>query len=263
MKCAEVHPTLAAFVLGGLEPEEDTEIQRHLHSCSECQSELEELRKVKRALDAAPPPTPPPAYLKEEILSRIRTEQLPRSNKAGAAEESSPLEAQRRSQKTSRFNRFKELRIVLPSVAAAALVAVIIVGGFFGFLREETPVATIQLVPYSQETAWLKGYWGVAEIRPQPSGNQQVELKLNNFEEPKPKSYYELWFVSGGRRISAGSFTSVGKGETRVLLNAPSEAQDYPTLLISEEHIDERPTSGEKVVLKGEVPLTSNVRAQN
>jgi hypothetical protein len=38
-----------------------------------------------------------------------------------------------------------------------------------------------------------------------------------------------------------------------VLLNAPPEAQDYPTLLITDEHIDERPASGEEVTLKGEV----------
>ena len=254
MKCAEIHPNLAAFVLGGLETEEAAEIWQHLDSCPGCQSELQELRKVNRALDAAPPPAAPPAYLKREILSRVGAEQLPASNKAGRAEKSSSLEGQRRSHRTSRFNRFKELRIVLPSTAAAALVAMIALGVFFGFLREETPVATIQLIPTPQEAVGLKGYWGVAEIRPQPSGNQQVELKLNNFEEPKPNSYYELWFVSGDRRISAGSFTSVGEGETRVLLNVAPEARNSRTLLITEEHVDERPASGEEVALKGKVP---------
>ena len=119
-------------------------------------------------------------------------------------------------------------------------------------------MASIQLVPTPQEAAALNGssYWGVAEIRPQPSGNQQVELKLNNFEEPKPNSYYELWFVSSEKKrmISAGSFTSVGEGETRVLLNVPPEARNYHTLLITEEHIDHRPDSSNEVALKGEMP---------
>ena len=143
MKCAEVHPDLAAFVLGGLEPEEAAEIRHHLDSCPDCQSELQELRKVNRALEAAPPPAAPPAYLKGEILPRVRAEWLPPSSKAGATEASSSLEEQRRSHRTSRFNRFKDLRIVLPSAAAAALVAVMALGVFFGFLREEPPVATI------------------------------------------------------------------------------------------------------------------------
>jgi hypothetical protein len=252
MKCAEVHPNLAAFALGGLEPEGATEIQRHLDSCSDCQSELKEHRKVNRALEAAPPPTPPPAYLREEVLSRVRAAQPSPSNREEAEESS--VEAHRISQRTSRFNRFKDLRIILPSVAAAAVVAVIAVGVFFGFLREETPVATIQLIPTPHEASGLKGYWGVAEIRPQPSGNQQVELKLNNFEKPKTNSYYEMWFASGDKRISAGSFTSVGRGETRVLLNVSPEASTYHTLLITENHVGKHPAPSEEVALKGEVP---------
>ena len=52
MKCAEVHPNVAAFALGGLEAEETAEIQRHLASCAGCQSELEELENVNRVLEA-------------------------------------------------------------------------------------------------------------------------------------------------------------------------------------------------------------------
>ena len=253
MNSADVHPNLAAFVLGALEPGEAAEIRHHLDSCPDCRSELEELRSVNRALDAAPPPAAPPAYLKGEILSRVRAERLSPSSKAGAAEASSSPEEQR-SHRTSRFNRFKELRIVLPSAAAAVLVAMIALGVFFGFLREEAPVATIQLTPTPQEAAGLNGYWGVAEIQPQPSGNRQVELKLNNFEEPKSGRYYELWFVSGDKRISAGSFTSVGKGETRVFLNVPPEASRYHTLLITEEHVGKGPAPGREVALKGDMP---------
>jgi anti-sigma-K factor RskA len=248
MSCAEVHPNLAAFVLDGLEPEEAAEVQRHLASCPRCQDEVRELRKVNRALEAAPPPADPPNYLKDGILSRVRAEQL------SVSEMEEPQGSYRAgSSRTSRFNRLKDLRVVLPS-AAAVIVAFVALGVFFGFLREEPPVATIQLVPTPREAVGLEGYWGVAEIRPQPSGNQQVELKLNNFEEPKPNSYYEMWFVSGDKRISAGSFTSVGRGETRVLLNVAPEARNYRTLLITEEHVDERSTSGEGVALKGKVP---------
>lgn len=205
---------------------------------------------MNRALDAAPPPAAPPAYLKDEILSRVRAEGL--SSREELKESYSSVE--RGSPAAPRFERFKNLRFVFPAVAAAAVVAMVTLGVFFGFMREELPVATIQLVPTTQEAAGLKGYWGVAELLSQPSGNQQVELKLNNFEEPKPNSYYELWFVSGEKRISAGSFTSVGQGETRVLLNVPPEARNYHTLLITEEHMDNNTAPSQEVALKGEVP---------
>ena len=246
MRCAEIHPNLAVFVLGGLEPEEAAEVQRHLISCPRCQDEVRGLRKVNRALEAAPPPADPPGHLKDEILSQVRAEE-----RYPSTVEESPVSEEGTS---STITRLKNLPIILSSAAAAAVVVVVALGVFFGSLREEAPVATIQLMPTPKEATGLKGYWGVAEIRPQPSGNQQVELKLNNFEEPKPNSYYQLWFVSGERRISAGSFTSVGRGETRVLLNVPPEARNYRTLLITEEHIDGRAAPGAEVALRGEVP---------
>jgi hypothetical protein len=254
MRCAEIHPSLAAFVLGGLEPEEAVEVRRHLASCPRCQDELHELQKVNRALKAAPPPATPPAYLRDEILAQVRRAAEPPSSHEYEREDAASSRERQRIFEAPRFDRLKDLRIILPSVAAAAMVVIVALGVFFGFLREEPPVATIQLVPTPQESAGLEGYWGVAEIHPQPSGNQQVELKLNNFEEPKPKTYYELWFVSGQRRISAGSFTSVGRGETRVLLNAPPEARDYHTLLINEEHVDDHPAVSQEVALRGEAP---------
>jgi anti-sigma factor RsiW len=37
MRCAEILPSLPAFVLGGLESEEAVEVRRHLASCPRCQ----------------------------------------------------------------------------------------------------------------------------------------------------------------------------------------------------------------------------------
>src|SRR5215211_2936979 len=159
MKCADVSANLAAFVLGGMESEEAAEIQRHLASCPGCRRELEDLEKVDRALQAAPPPADPPGHLKEEILSRVRAGEPSFSD-----EELSP----------SGGYRSKYLRFVIVGVAAAAVVAMVALGVVFS-LREEPPVATIRLMPTPQEAAGLEGYWGVAELHPQPSGNQRVE----------------------------------------------------------------------------------------
>jgi hypothetical protein len=253
MKYPEIHPDLTAFVLGGLEPEEAEETRRHLASCSRCRNELEGLEKVYRALEAAPPTVDPPAYLRGEMLSRMRAEKRSRHDYA-EPEESSLLEGRKDSSKASRFYRSRPLGVVLTGMAAATVVAIAALGIFFGLSGEEAPVATIRLVPTPEEAAGLDGYWGVAKIRPQPSHNQQVELRLNNFDEPEPDRYYELWFVSGDRRISAGSFTSVGEGETRVWLNAPPEARRFNTLLITEEKFDNATPSGREVSLRGEMP---------
>jgi hypothetical protein len=244
MNYQESHPDLTTFVLGGLEPEEAEATRRHLAYCSRCRNELQDLEKVNRALEAAPPPVDPPDYLKGEILTRLRAENESRPAYEKSDNPSS-LEEQTKSAKTSRF-------YLLSGVAAA--VAVLALGLFLGLPRAEAPVATVALVPTPEEAAGLDGYWGVAEIRSQPSYNQQVELRLNNFDEPEPDRYYELWFASGNRRISAGSFTSVGRGETRVWLNAPPEAREFDTLLITEEQLHDARSSGTEVALKGKIP---------
>jgi anti-sigma factor RsiW len=60
MRCAEIHPNLAAFVVGGLEPEEAAEVRSHLASCLSCRKEFEELENVYRAIQVASPPQPLP-----------------------------------------------------------------------------------------------------------------------------------------------------------------------------------------------------------
>ena len=155
------------------------------------------------------------------------------------------------------LSSFKNTRFVLPGAAAAALVAIVAIGVFFGSQMEPS-VATVQLLPTPELRNELRvegeDYWGVAELHPQPSGSQLVELKLNNLEAPSSDSFYEMWFVSGEKHISAGSFTTVGLGETKVWLTAQPEARDYRTLLITEETADNDSHSSKEEILRGEVP---------
>ena len=233
MKCAEVHPNLAAFVLGGLDSEEETEVRRHLAFCPSCRDKLEEFEEVSQALKVAPPLADPPSYLKDQILSYVRAEE------PSSSHEELP---------SSRDSRSKNLPLLVPGVAAAALVAVVALGIFFG-LHTESPIVTIQLTPVEKEN-----YWGVAELHQQPSGNQQVELKLNNLDEPGPDSYYEAWFSSGEEYIGAGTFTVTDSGQTDVVLTAPPQVRNYPTFLITEQSATGDTAPSKKVVLRGEAP---------
>ena len=232
MRCAEVHSNLGAYVLGALEPEEAAEVRRHLTFCSSCQNELEELEKINQPLKAAPPLADPPDYLKDEILSHMREEMK--------------LSSSKKEQPSS-----KGLRLIFPGIAAAVLVCIVGLGTLFA-LQEQSSATTVQLVPTPALVS--EEYWGVAEFHPQPSGNQQIELRLNNLDEPGPHGFYEAWFSSGEKYISAGTFTTVGTGETRVLLTAPPEVKDYHTLLITEQSATDDTAPSKEVVLTGDLP---------
>src|SRR5829696_5607292 len=241
MKCEEVRLSLGGFVLGGLESTEAAEVQRHLALCPGCQNELKAFERITQALEAAPPSIDPPSHLKDEILSQVRAEKLSSSDQeTSSLSEELPSRAEL---------RFRNLRLVLSGAAAVAVVALVTLG-VFG-LQTSSSVATIHLIPTEEE----ENYWGVAELHPQPSGNQQVELELNNLDEPRPDSFYEMWFVSGEESISAGTFTVIPEGRTEVRLSVPPQARDYHTVLITEESATEDARdSGKEVKLRGEVP---------
>jgi hypothetical protein len=225
MRCAEVRQSIGAFVLGGLEPEEEAGTRHHLASCPGCRAELREIEEANLALQAAPPLATPPDHLREEILSRVRVGE-PSTTKGRT-----PLR--------------ENLRLVLP--AAAAAVALVAIAALGLFLRAGTPVASVQLDPVDAR----EEYWGVAEIHPRPLGNQLVKLRLNNLDEPEPGSFYQMWFVSGGQRISAGTFTAEPEG-TEVWLTVAPEARGYRTLLITEQSASVGDAAG-GAVLTGQV----------
>ena len=55
---------LAAFVLGGLDPDEEREVEEHLRSCADCRRQVAELEETTRLLGEVPPEAfldgPPP-----------------------------------------------------------------------------------------------------------------------------------------------------------------------------------------------------------
>lgn len=226
MKCAEVQLNLGALVLGGLEPEEAAQTKHHLASCPNCQDELKELEEIGQALKAAPPPKDPPAYLKDEILSRVRAEKASSSGGLG----------------------FEIRRFILPGVAAAAVAVTVALGVFFS-LQTKPQVAIIELTATEEN----EDYWGVADLSSLPSGNQHIQLKLNNLDDPGADNFYEAWFTSGEKYISAGSFTATSSGQTDVWLTAPPQVRNYDTLLITKQPITGDPTPTDETILKGEV----------
>jgi hypothetical protein len=242
MNYPERHPDLTAFVLGGLDPEESEETRRHLSSCPRCRNELEGVQKVNRAL-VAPPPVDPPDYLKDEILTRLRAERESHS------EPEKPFSSggQTKSPKALRFR-------LLSGVAAAAVVAVVALGIFFGLPRAEAPVATVALVPTPEGAAGLEGYWGggrdPASAFGQPAGGVEAE----QFRRTRAGQVLRAVVRLRRQAYQRGLLHERGKGVTWVWLNAPPGARSFDTLLITEERLDGEKVSGTEVALEGKMP---------
>lgn len=111
--------SIAAYMLGSLDPTETAELERHAESCERCQAEI---RWLLPALDALPESVEriePPAELRTRLLTEVRAE-------AGAPRP----EPERRGLLTRLRGRSSRPLLLRPAVGLAALaVAVAVVVG--------------------------------------------------------------------------------------------------------------------------------------
>ncbi len=65
---------VAAYLLGALNELERQAFERHLAHCTECRSEIEELRPALEALPRSVPPVAPPPSLKASLMETVERE---------------------------------------------------------------------------------------------------------------------------------------------------------------------------------------------
>lgn len=197
-------------LLGEASLEEEAELRAHLEGCPECRAELEGLRLAHESMQAASI-TPPPE-LKRRVMGR-----LPRRRGRRAA--------------------------VL--AAAALLVATLSAGLLSAGVIAPTEYATAPL----EATALAPGAGGEARLR-ESGENVRVRLEVWGLPEQDPGEFYEVWFVRGEDRVSAGSFTVGPGGTAEVDASVPARlAREFPAIGITAETApgDPRP-SGKKVL---------------
>jgi hypothetical protein len=90
------------------------------------------------------------------------------------------------------------------------------------------------------------------EVRVQGRGpDVRVSLEVSGLPRLGPDEYYELWFVDGKDRISAGGFTVDSRGRATVSMNAPRPASEYPGVGITREESPGDPRPSPTKVLGG------------
>jgi anti-sigma-K factor RskA len=75
---SEIHDAAAAYALDALDPAEQEEFELHLAGCTDCRTEVAELREVASELVLSATAPPPPPALRASVLAGIvGVEQLP------------------------------------------------------------------------------------------------------------------------------------------------------------------------------------------
>lgn len=217
--------TLALAALG--EPI-SVETRAHITVCVRCQTTLDELAAVASratAITDSDRPTPPPAFVWENIESAIAADEVERRGGGRPA----------------------------GWFALAAAVGLIVgVGGTAVVLGQDsspavTVVAETTLVPLNEGQAS-----GVARVEQTVSGSV---LNVSVPDLPAPDGYYEVWMLApdSSRMISIGI---LGSGEMNVFpLPAGMQMAEFPVVDISVEKFDGDATHSTDSVVRGQLSI--------
>ena len=206
--CDHVRPDIGAYVLGGLEPEEEAAVREHLATCSECAAEHASLAGLPRLLALAAPMAeagPPPAAIEERVLDAIAGERPQQ-----------PPRAPRR--------RLPRARVLVPAAVALAAVVVALVIALGGG-DEQTPGFEVALRPAAGETASGRAVLASADA------GIKMQLWVRGLPRD-PGIVYEVMCDAPGWSASAGTFRVDSHGRAHVVLNTAARRGEYDAIRV-------------------------------
>jgi anti-sigma-K factor RskA len=155
MNHQELKDLLPLYVLGGLDAESVTEIERHLaEPCDSCAAEMQEWQEVVGSIPLGVPQTGPSPQVKERLMSRVRQD---------LGVQVIPLPARRR----------RALWVTVPLAAAAAVL--VVVGGLR--YREAVELAAKQATRASAEAARAETIGTLLAQAQDQLANREAELR--------------------------------------------------------------------------------------
>ncbi len=232
--CRAQRESIAAYVLGALDPAEVTPLRAHLAACEACGRYYEEMAALVPLLDLAGgvdgAKVEPPPGLEDSVARRIAAEGGRR--------------------RPRRLRRPVLAGVGGLAIGAAATLGVVIALGGFG--DDEAAARAVDL----NGTGSAPSAWGTADLESGPHGTT-IHLEADGLPASKPGQHYEVWLSDGRRGITAGTFRVGRDGKARCTLATAGRAEHFNLVDVTVEE-DAPPTAAEPerehpVVLLGDI----------
>jgi anti-sigma-K factor RskA len=210
----ELEYSVAAWVLGALDPEEAESIRSHVEACPTCREVSARLRRVVGALPLVVEEVTPPPRLRERVLAAAAASRRP-------AETARAVRPVRRPAPTPRPSLLAALGRRIPVYAVAAVVAVaLLIGVLVGVVASRGPQPP---APSPVARFVLTGHQDMEGVRANVIDLKADGLALVDFRGlPQPGSgrVYELWLIpKGGNPEPEAVFVPDTNGAKVVLVN--------------------------------------------
>lgn len=211
----ELASSVAAWVLGSLDPAEAAGVLAHVEGCSSCAETAARLRRAVGAMPLAIDEVSPPARLRERVLAAAAASRAssPAPNRVGA------LVPPRRRRPSGVIVRLTS-RVPAYALAAAAAVA-LLVGAFAGDLLGRGETGTPAQAQVARFT--LSGHDALSGAKAMVIDLRSDGVALVDFSglpAVQPGRVYEVWLITpSGRADAAAVFVPDSDGGKIVLVD--------------------------------------------
>ncbi|OGO42483.1 MAG: hypothetical protein A2Z04_05430 [Chloroflexi bacterium RBG_16_57_9] len=257
MNCQEIQELIPGFALGALDQPDLLTVQKHLASCSVCNTELAMVQQVVAELPLAAPLKVPPPELKQRLMAQVDREIASTSRAPGSLTIRPPV-----TRPPSWATRLEELipqiaRWWIPVSLAVGLALVITVFRMQADLnRQATQVRTLESALHRQQeinsflassnlvvlkieaTAAAPGTQGRLYL---DRNSTHALLVVDDLPHLSESQVYQLWLIRDGERDSGGTFSVDEGGYGVLLVEAPRLLNTYQAIGVTNEPLGGSP----------------------
>ena len=234
----ELHGLAGLYVVDALDSDERERFENHLAECPTCRDEVAGFRGTTGRLSQLMSESPPP-WLREAIMDRIAT--TPQATRATPSDE------------LALRPRRSPMRVVLPAVAAAALLIAVILGA--GWVRSnraldrQEAISAVLTAPDATSVD-LDGDTGTMRLVYSPALDRSVVVADGVADLPSDRTY-ALWFIGPEGADEAALFRTSGGRAARLLPRTP---EGYQALGVTNEPKGGSKTPTEPILYQGPLP---------
>jgi hypothetical protein len=240
MTCDEFLDLAAGVALNAADAEDVQRVEEHADACPTCRASLDDFRAVAAGLGTLVPQLEPPAAVRERVLAAVQRE--PR-----------PLAFARRLVPRSGGRRLRLSAAWV--VAAASLVVAIASLAWVAILQVQITDLREDSVAASERAARIDRVVSVLAsdrlaIKPLQPAATTVGSSGYVFLDPKSGTgmlmchdlppveqghAYQVWFVRGNDRISAGMLWPDRSGDGYTMIQVPADVQSFDSIGLTDE----------------------------
>lgn len=239
MTCEEFGDLAAAVALDCAEPEDVMRVEQHARDCPECAAQLNLLREVAAGLGAAVPQVEPPPTLHDRVMRAVE------------AEARSPIRRLWPRLVSRRRTRFSPAWLVVAAsllVSIGALAWVAVLQSQVSELQRSSAAMSERADRYERVVRVLAS--DKLAIRPLQPVQQNVDsrgmvymdpssgtgmLMCHNLPPVEQGHAYQIWFVRGNERVSAGMLWPDRFGNGYTIIQVPNDVQSFDSIGLTDE----------------------------